>query len=185
VSITGRRGVALQPGQRSIQAIGADVTAFAALAVGQRVHVKTGLLDSITGAPVPLTPDTYIANGGPMLRMNGKHDVTPLQDGLVRATQPIQYYGFAAKRNPRTFAGTTADGRLVLITADGRSTASLGLSITEEADVAQSLGLTDAVNLDGGGSATMVVDGKLVNAPSDAAGERPVGDALLIEPRRR
>ena len=43
----------------------------------------------------------------------------------------------------------------------------------------------NALNLDGGGSTTMVVRGEVVNQPSEAAGERPVGDALLIVPRRR
>jgi exopolysaccharide biosynthesis protein len=38
----------------------------------------------------------------------------------------------------------------------------------------------DAVNLDGGGSTTLVIDGELVNRPSDATGERPIGDALLL-----
>jgi exopolysaccharide biosynthesis protein len=42
-----------------------------------------------------------------------------------------------------------------------------------------------ALNLDGGGSTTMAVDGQVVNEPSDATGERPVGDALLVLPRRR
>ena len=39
------------------------------------------------------------------------------------------------------------------------------------------------MNLDGGGSTTMVIDGDVINQPSDATGERPVGDALLILPR--
>ncbi|CAM5468779.1 Sporulation domain-containing protein OS=Streptomyces albaduncus OX=68172 GN=FHS32_003126 PE=4 SV=1 [Streptomyces griseoloalbus] len=50
--------------------------------------------------------------------------------------------------------------------------------------MARSLGLRDAVNLDGGGSTTMVANGRVINAPSDAAGERPVGDALLVLPRK-
>jgi exopolysaccharide biosynthesis protein len=41
-----------------------------------------------------------------------------------------------------------------------------------------------AINLDGGGSTTMVVGGRVVNQPSDTAGERPVGDALLLLPHR-
>jgi exopolysaccharide biosynthesis protein len=45
--------------------------------------------------------------------------------------------------------------------------------------------MVDAINLDGGGSTTMVVNGQVVNSPSDAAGQRPVGDALLVLPRRR
>ena len=45
-------------------------------------------------------------------------------------------------------------------------------------------GASEAINLDGGGSTTMVVNGKLVNNPSDQAGERPVSDAILMLPRR-
>jgi exopolysaccharide biosynthesis protein len=46
--------------------------------------------------------------------------------------------------------------------------------------VARSLGMVDAMNLDGGGSTAMVIDGDLISQPSDAAGERPVGDAILV-----
>jgi exopolysaccharide biosynthesis protein len=45
--------------------------------------------------------------------------------------------------------------------------------------------MVDAINLDGGGSSTMAVGGQVVNRPSDASGERPVGDAILVLPRRR
>ena len=64
----------------------------------------------------------------------------------------------------------------------GAAPASLGLSITETGRVARALGMVDGMNLDGGGSTTMVVDGEVINQPSDATGERPVGDALLILP---
>ena len=69
--------------------------------------------------------------------------------------------------------------------ADGRQTASLGLSIKEAADVATSLGMVEAINLDGGGSTTMAVGGQVVNSSSDASGQRPVGDAVLVLPRRK
>ena len=42
------------------------------------------------------------------------------------------------------------------------------------------LGARDAVNLDGGGSTTMTIQGRMVTRPSDATGERPVGDAILL-----
>ncbi|MFX1821547.1 MULTISPECIES: phosphodiester glycosidase family protein [Micrococcaceae] len=71
------------------------------------------------------------------------------------------------------------------MTAEGRQTASLGLSIKEAADVATSLGMVEAINLDGGGSTTMAVGGQVVNNSSDASGERPVGDAILVLPRRK
>jgi len=44
--------------------------------------------------------------------------------------------------------------------------------------------MVKGLNLDGGGSTTMVVNGQVTNHPSDATGERPVGDALLVVPRR-
>ncbi|HEU5469218.1 MAG TPA: phosphodiester glycosidase family protein [Actinophytocola sp.] len=44
--------------------------------------------------------------------------------------------------------------------------------------------MREAVNLDGGGSTTMVARGQVVNRPSDATGERPVGDAILVLPNR-
>ena len=50
--------------------------------------------------------------------------------------------------------------------------------------MARSLGLVDAINLDGGGSTAMAVRGQVIGHPSDATGERPVGDALLVTPQR-
>jgi exopolysaccharide biosynthesis protein len=43
--------------------------------------------------------------------------------------------------------------------------------------------MVDGLNLDGGGSTTMAVNSQVTNQPSDATGERPVGDALLVLPR--
>ncbi len=120
-----------------------------------------------------------------MLVRRGQVHVTPRADGFVRPAEPSFYYGFSNNRNPRTFAGTDGTGRTILATADGRSTASLGLSITETGAVARALGMREAMNLDGGGSTTMVVGGQVTNQPSDPTGERPVGDSLLILPGRR
>ncbi|MEV5330549.1 phosphodiester glycosidase family protein [Streptomyces werraensis] len=179
------RGGPLPPGGSSIQATGRHVAALTALArPGERLRVETALRDD-RGRRVTPSPGTDIVNAGPELVRDGRLHVTPATDGMVHPGDPSWYYGWVHKRNPRTLAGTDAAGRTVLVTADGRSTDSLGLSITESAKVARSLGLRDAVNLDGGGSTTMVANGQVINKPSDAAGERPVGDALLILPRRR
>jgi exopolysaccharide biosynthesis protein len=124
----------------------------------------------------------FVLNGGPELVRDGRLHATPRTDGMVRPGDPSFYYGWVHKRNPRTIAGVDARGRILLVTVDGRATTSLGLSIAESAAVAQSLGMRDAINLDGGGSTTMVVDGSVINKPSDAAGERPVGDAILVLP---
>ena len=73
----------------------------------------------------------------------------------------------------------------MLLVADGRNKQAAGLSMNELLQVMQALGCADAVNLDGGGSTTMVVRGQVVNHPSDnkefdAAGERPVANAIIV-----
>ncbi len=133
---------------------------------------------------MPTSPAASIVNGGPELVRDGRPHATPAADGMVRPGDPSFYYGWVHKRNPRTVAGVDAKGRTVLITADGRSTSSLGLGIAETAAVARAIGLRNAINLDGGGSTTMVTDGAVINVPSDATGERPVGDALVVLPAR-
>lgn len=185
-AINNVRGMAVPAGGQTIQGIGADAARLAGLAkVGFRLSVGTGLIGS-DGKPVKAGGSTDVVNGGPMLVENGTVNVTAARDGMVRAGDGNSfYYGWVHKRNPRTIAGVDAQGRTLLVTADGRQTASLGLSIKEAADVARSLGMVDAINLDGGGSTTMVQGGQVVNSPSDAAGERPVGDALLLLPARK
>jgi hypothetical protein len=183
--IRSTRGGPVPAGGRTVQATGAKVDALLAVAhPGRRLPVKATLLDE-RGHPVRTSPTTSIVNGGPELVRHGRLHATPRADGMVRPGDPSFYYGWVHKRNPRTFGGVDAKGRTVLITADGRSTSSMGLGIGETAAVARSLGLRNAINLDGGGSTTMVVEGAVINVPSDATGERPVGDALLVLPTRR
>ncbi|MFE0415142.1 phosphodiester glycosidase family protein [Streptomyces tendae] len=184
VELRSPRGGTIPPGGSSVQATGDRVADLTALAqVGDHLGVSTALLDA-RGRRISPSPRTDIVNGGPELVRDGRVHVTPATDGMVHPDDPSWYYGWVHKRNPRTLAGVDAAGRTVLVTADGRGTGSLGLSIGESAEVAKSLGLRDAVNLDGGGSTTMVAGGAVLNSPSDAAGERPVGDALLILPHR-
>lgn len=91
---------------------------------------------------------------------------------------------FRTTRHPRTLAGVDAGGRVWLIAIDGRRPGhSLGASFAALARLAAHLGLADVVNLDGGGSTTMVVRGRIVNRPSDLRGPRPVSDALVVLPR--
>jgi len=182
VSLRSPRGGPLPAGSQTVQATGSSVEDLrAAAVVGERLKIATKLRGE-RGQVVGQQSSTSIVNGGPELVRDGQLHVTPRADGFVRPTDPSFYYGFSAKRNPRTFAGVDAAGRIILATADGRSTASLGLTIVETGAVAQALGMREALNLDGGGSTTMVIDGQVINQPSDAAGERPVGDVLLILP---
>lgn len=175
VTVRNPRGGPLPGGTRAVQATGVRTQDLTNLAQpGQ----KLTLTSRLTGPRAD-----FVINGGPELVRDGRQHATPNRDGMVRPGDPSFYYGWVAKRNPRTIAGVDARGRILLVTADGRATTSLGLSIAESAAVAQSLGMRAAVNLDGGGSTTMVAAGKVVNTPSDAAGERPVGDAILVLPR--
>ncbi len=178
-AVLAERGTSLPRHWMSVQGTGALADRLASVTVGDRVAVRTRLASA--GAR-PLTRDTTVVNGGPLLVRHGRERITQRGDGFVHADDPSFAYGFVIKRNPRTFAGVDARGRTVLVTVDGRSTSDLGLSIPEEADVARSLGLVDAVNLDGGGSTTMALDGQVITHPSDATGERPVGDAILVLP---
>lgn len=185
-AINAARGTAVPAGGSTVQATGTDAAKLQDLAVlGQRLDVESGLSNE-SGRAEKTGAATSVVNGGPMLVSGGAENITAGRDGMVHSGDSNSfYYGWVHKRNPRTIVGVDAQGRTLLVTADGRQTESLGLSIKEAADVARSLGMVDAMNLDGGGSTTMVAGGQVVNTPSDAAGQRPVGDALLVLPRRK
>lgn len=96
---------------------------------------------------------------------------------------------FGKARHPRTAAGVARDGRrLILAVVDGRqSPYSDGMSLNELATLMLALGARDAVNLDGGGSSTLLYADRasagalrIANRPSDKEGERAVGDALAL-----
>jgi hypothetical protein len=124
-----------------------------------------------------------VVNGGPRLLRNGFVEIPAAAEGFYRQEEPEFYYRFGVRRNPRTLAGVTASGKLLLVTVDGRQPGwSVGASFEESAWIMRSLRAVDAVNLDGGGSTTMTVGNQLVNRPSDTTGERPIADAIIIQP---
>ena len=89
--------------------------------------------------------------------------------------------GFAENRHPRTMIGTAADSTIWLVTVDGsQPEQSVGMTLVELRALAHRVGLVNALNLDGGGSTTMWVQGQVVNRPSDPTGPRKVSDALLV-----
>lgn len=91
--------------------------------------------------------------------------------------------GKAMASNPRTALGITEDGHYLFVVSDGRTSESEGLSLYELAEFMQSLGVTTAYNLDGGGSSTMYLNGEVINQPT-ASGksikERSVSDIVYI-----
>jgi hypothetical protein len=177
VAVHDSRGTALGAGQRSLQATGDLAPAVAALRRGDRVDAR---LELRSGGRLLTGDGTTVINGGPQLMQDGAVHITQRQDGMHHDSDPSFDYGWVLQRNPRTFAGTDAQGRTLFVTVDGRQLGELGLSISETAAVAKALGMTEAINLDGGGSTAMVIRGSLISHPSDATGERAVGDAIVI-----
>jgi hypothetical protein len=89
--------------------------------------------------------------------------------------------GNAEVRHPRSAIGFSRDSStLVLVAVDGRQAGSVGITIVELAELMREFGAWDALNFDGGGSTTMVVQGKIVNSPSDPTGEREIASGLLL-----
>jgi hypothetical protein len=109
-----------------------------------------------------------------------------LKDGRTIADWAIEQTSESLRtvRHPRTMLGVDGRGAIWLVTVDGRQPGySVGVTMPELQTLARALGLTDALNLDGGGSTTMVVGGAVMNRPSDAIGPRTVSDVLLVLPR--
>lgn len=103
-----------------------------------------------------------------------------VEDGTIAASKCRSAF---CRRHPRTGIGVTEDGTVVLIVVDGRSRRSVGMTLYRFALTFASLGATDAMNLDGGGSSAMWIAGRgVVNRPSDPGGERKVVNAVLLLP---
>jgi len=169
--------VILGKGDAAIPRSGWVLSAHGAAASWLQTNIRRGarlaLRNDVRFDPRPAFPPEFVIGGGPRLVRGGKP---------AAATDPGIYgAGFADARHPRTAVGVRADGRILLVTVDGRQPErSVGMTIAELTALLLELGAVDAVNMDGGGSTTMVVRGRVVNGPSDLSGERPVGDALLV-----
>lgn len=115
----------------------------------------------------------HVVNGAGLLRVKGRRITT-------WETERLSGPSFVEARHPRTMIGVDRRGDIWLVVVDGRQTASAGMAFSDLQRLADRLQLTDALNLDGGGSTTMVVKGRVVNRPSDAKGPRAVSDAIGI-----
>ena len=136
------------------------------------------VLDKISNAKkfkldVQLNPEwknvNHIISGGPYLVKNGD----------VYVDMTAQKLRSVGGRNPRTAIGYTKDNHLILLTADGREGASIGLTLMELANLMKELGCVNAMNLDGGGSTVMYINGKVVNKPA-VKGGIPLSHTLLV-----
>ena len=112
--------------------------------------------------------------GGPVLLQNGEIHISNNEER--------KFYGKAINdHHPRTAIGYTTDNKIIILVAEGRSKTASGLTLTQEAQILKDLHCVEALNLDGGGSTCMLVNGKQTNSPSDKGIQRPVPSVFLIE----
>lgn len=104
---------------------------------------------------------------------------------LVRGGLPVrqadEWFTLAqlVPRHPRAAVGQLRNGRVIFVVADGRSSQSFGLTNWDMSRLMASLGARTAIGLDGGGSATLAFDGRVLNRPSDGR-PRPVSNGLFV-----
>jgi hypothetical protein len=146
-----------------------------------KANVRVGMSAKIISQLEPLKSEHSggfqaakdIIGGVSQLLTNGAIDLTWQREGAAE--------DFALGRHPRTAIARLRDGRILLATVDGRQLGvSAGMTLQELAEMLRDFGAVDAMNLDGGGSTTMVVRGSIFNKTSDPTGERAVSDALLV-----
>lgn len=131
----------------------------------------------IPGTPIDTAYASFwgfrdVLGGGPIL----------IQDGIIDiAVDEEVFFGTSIPdTHPRTAVGITKGGDLILLIVDGRQLISRGVNLTELASMLHDLGCVDALNLDGGGSSALVVNGVLLNRPAGTTTEREVMSAIAV-----
>ena len=109
---------------------------------------------------------------GPVLITDGEINITVDEEVFFGSEIP--------NIHPRTAAGYTSDGRFILMVVDGRQASSRGVYLQELAVMMDNLDCVEAINLDGGGSSGMVVNGKILNRPTGTTGQREVMSAIAV-----
>lgn len=188
--VTRGQALKLAPGEQALQGTGEG-------AAWLRKHAEAGarLRISITTDP-PLDHYEQAISGGPIILRDGRF----VQDCLCalrdcretrRPQAALQCEDFSTDwklkhyldvRMPRTAVGyDRARQTLILTVVDGYQRGySRGMTQEELADLLREFGADMAMELDGGGSSTMVIENQVVNRPPDTTGERHVANALLV-----
>ena len=149
-----------------------------ALDVGRTVVIESRFRTRLGTAPADWAAARDIVGGAGLL-VRGGRAIEDWADERLRD-------GFSTERHPRTMIGVDDRGEIWLAAVDGRQPGrSVGMTFAELQRLAFRLRLQDALNLDGGGSTTMVIRDEIVNRPSDKDGPRAVSDALLVRVRPR
>lgn len=113
--------------------------------------------------------------GGPVLLQNGNIEITNNQE--------IKFSGKTGltDKHPRTCMGYTKDGDIIIMAIQGRMKGiAEGATLEQQAKLLQQIGCWEALNLDGGGSSCLLVNGKETIQPSDKEGQRLVPGVFII-----
>jgi hypothetical protein len=149
------------------------------------VHVEGGAVRIAPRDAIAPAPRGDLLQAGPLLVRDGRVTFDRAQDHEGFSAGAHQFDSdITAARHPRA-ALALAPGRLLAVACDGRARHEAGLTLEELAEVLVLLGAHDALNLDGGGSTSLVAGGRLRNRPRRAwetpeTGGRPVSSALLF-----
>lgn len=179
-----RRGAIDTMSASSIPVNGAVLVAYG---LGSRQNEVKAMADGDTVKVLLATIPRIRPSAHPSLIIGGWPRI--LRDGNVVATEAPVVEGTISRnaeaRHPRTAIGFSRDSATVyLLAVDGRSEKSVGATLVELATLMRKLGAWHAMNFDGGGSTTMVIDGAVVNVPSDTTGEREIGNVLAVIKKR-
>ncbi len=115
--------------------------------------------------------------GGPVLLQNGEISITNNQE--------IKFAGKAIDdKHPRSAMGYTKDGKLIFMAIEGRFPRKAeGATLTQTAQLLKEIGCIEALNLDGGGSSCLLINGKETITPSDKTGQRAVPAVFVVKRR--
>jgi hypothetical protein len=165
------RAVATTEETAVLVASGSSLPAVERLLPGDRVDIVMQIVPD-------RGPLRTVVGGWPRIVEGGRN--VALAADSVEGTIPR----FSRARHPRSALGISRDSAtLYVVAVDGRQETSVGMTLEELADAMLALGVYDAMNLDGGGSTALVVRDSIVNKPSDATGERAVGNVVAITRR--
>jgi hypothetical protein len=156
-------------------------------AVRACVHAAGGTVAIARRPDLPVHPRGDLIQAGPLLVDGGVPCVAGDPEGF-RAGAAQFDSDITDGRYPRAALGVGRRGRILAVAADGRGDDDAGLPLAELAEALVALGAVQAINLDGGGSTSLVCGGALRNRPREAhgidlTGGRPVTTALLFVPR--
>lgn len=148
---------------------GEGEAALTRLGLGEGVRLVSGLTP-------PWNRADFAIGGGPVLVKAARRKVAWREEAFSRS--------LVVQKAPRTAVGVRGDGHLVFAVVDGRRPGvNRGVDLYEMADIMIELGCREALNLDGGGSSTLVHSGRVQNRPSDGH-ERAISTGIVVLPRR-